>query len=218
MKYYLVIYIYNEKLKCLIDGVRLFADPTQKHEAHITVRGPYEYKNKISEEEKKKIKEWESEIKNQEICITGVDTFYGTNQNTVYFKCESNSLKNIWWKKHFHSYQPHITIYDKNDRSFSEEIFNLFSHKNIDLKFKVHSLELLQTGKNKENLFYSPLLYSKINYENLNSILNSNFNQENIQKMKKEERLEYIKKLISIIEKFYLENITPRKILNYGGI
>ena len=41
MRYFYVIYIKDELLNNFINAIRLLSNPSEKHDCHITVRGPY---------------------------------------------------------------------------------------------------------------------------------------------------------------------------------
>ncbi len=79
MKIFYVIYIKDKLLRTIIDGIRILADPLEKQEAHITVRGPYEQsfyhlsqKNEI--------------IKHTRIKIQGISTFFNSIQSTIFLR------------------------------------------------------------------------------------------------------------------------------------
>ena len=92
MKIFYVIYIKDKLLRTIIDGIRILADPLEKQEAHITVRGPYEQSYHLSQ--KNEI------IKHTRIKIQGIGTFFNSNQNTIFLnvKQTNEALKNVWRK------------------------------------------------------------------------------------------------------------------------
>jgi 2'-5' RNA ligase len=211
MRYFIIITIKNAILRTLVDGIRLFADPLQKHSAHITVRGPYE-SQKESIDYIKKLNEWEQEIIGTHINVVGVATFFNTTQNTIYFKCESEELRSIWWKKNFKGFTPHITLYDKADRAFAESILEILESKDISFNFTVQSLDRLITRSNKfsksqTDLFNYPKLYTLVNLPILNTLLETSFIDKDFLNLTKHERLFYIDRLSTILMNHHEESV-----------
>ena len=47
--------------------------------------------------------------------------FLNQNQNTVYLRCSSPELSQVWYKPNY-PYNPHLTLYDGNDRGFANDL------------------------------------------------------------------------------------------------
>ncbi|MBE2288086.1 MAG: hypothetical protein IAE95_00930 [Chitinophagaceae bacterium] len=199
MKFFYVIYIADDNLRTLIDGMRLFADMNQKYSAHITVRGPYESKDDYTPPS---FYGWEREIADTHILVSGIDTFFNIKQSTIFFKCESEELRGIWWKKHFAHYSPHITIYDRNDKEYANEILCELEKHQFNFSFKVAALEKLISDskrypKTQTRLFGQ--LINTINYELLSGILGFQVDKFFIETANKRTRLDCINRLATTL-------------------
>lgn len=149
--------IREDEIRDFLNLLKFTFSPYSKNDAHITVRGPYHRQLSTKEQDRINLKIFDKPIK-----VAGVETFFESKQNTVFLKCESTDLKFIWNKFDF-PYNPHITIYDGNDRKYALEIFNFL--KKIDLSFTFHSTNILKLAighkKDRNSSFYhqmNPLL------------------------------------------------------------
>src|SRR5690348_9290015 len=112
MPRFFVLYVSNKLWQSYLDTMRIVCNPLTQSPAHITVRGPYEAKPDLDQEWRK--------VHDIRVAVVGLGTFFDDTQNTVFFKCESDELAEVWWKKHYRSINPHITIYDGESREFAE--------------------------------------------------------------------------------------------------
>src|SRR6266404_4798519 len=118
MKVFYVLYVRDAPLGDCLEAIRLFADPSAKMSAHLTVRGPYKKKLPLLS--------LRSRINGERICVEDVGNFFREGQNTVFFSCFSPHLQTIWKKTDF-GYNPHITIYDGSSRSFGRKLYSVMN-------------------------------------------------------------------------------------------
>lgn len=200
MKYFYVINIKDKNLSALIDGIRVIADPYIKHPAHITVRGPYTKKYNFDRVNK--------DLIGSKIHITGVGNFFEYNQNTIYFDCESNSLEKASLKRDYpDSFNPHITLYDGNDRPFSEKLNILLSKYNFSFNIYSAEIEPLKSrdkGGAKNDIRF--ILRDEF-YSNLSYYLQSKIDYNDILSLDEESKLDLIKKLCDYFKKCNNPNV-----------
>lgn len=183
MKIFYVVYVENGPQLACLEAIRLLCSPSEKHPAHITVRGPY--KRRINT---KKINQ---NLVGNTVAIYEVANFFQFGQNTVYFKCVSTRLSEVWRKKDFPSFNPHITIYDGTSKKFSRELFDIVSQYSYDITLRADALmPMLSVSKQRGIPFQmSPglRLISEIHQEHLNP--------ENINELSLKCRLSIINKI-----------------------
>ena len=194
-----VIYVKDESIRTLIDGIRFLADPKQKYQAHLTVRGPYKGKRAP----KKFEGDWNTSIRNHDIHINGLGTFFNDSQNTVYLNCDGGEpLKSVWKKKDYKDYNPHITLYNGKDRKYAEQLKEVLNNFNLNFDLDVDELEVLKppSVKNQLDLFDEPYVSAYLDKELLGKLLGHEI-PEKVEDLAAEKRLDYIQKLGSILQK-----------------
>ncbi|MBS1778058.1 MAG: N-6 DNA methylase [Bacteroidetes bacterium] len=129
-----VIKVNNRNLNAIVDGIRLLANPNEKQVAHITIRGPYNQRYTIDDDV----------IRGSYIELKGVGTFFEGKQNTIFLKCESPHLKEVW-KKSDYPFNPHLTLYDGSSRDFAEKLLSIFKSYKFNLKFTIDKLEYINS-------------------------------------------------------------------------
>ncbi len=145
-----VVYPANQKLRNLLNALKVIADENQRTEAHITVRGPY-----VKKLSKKDVQKFSSIVANEVLNISSVDNFFAFNQNTVFFSCEENeSLKAIWRKITYNEFRPHITIYDGSDREFAVKLYKILSSEFRPFGYRISALSWLEPKDSDEFKFY----------------------------------------------------------------
>ena len=133
-----VVYLDDVRLQAALDAIRFIANPAEKTRAHITVRGPY-------------TKPIDTEALRQKLCgmevmADGIDSFLRENQNTVFIRCRSERLREIWQKKDF-GFNPHITIYDGPSRDFALKLLERLSTLPNKFYFVIGQVTRLVTHK-----------------------------------------------------------------------
>jgi hypothetical protein len=125
----------------VLNYVKFICNPSSKTEAHLSVRGPYA--GKIKPE---RFKKYNSIIKGAKIEIKEAGNFFGDNQLTVFLKCISPKIAEVWYKPHY-GYIPHITLYDGSDSGFAHQLYERLGRINIDLSFTASELIEYNTKK-----------------------------------------------------------------------
>ena len=139
-------YVPSGKPRTLIDAVRLIANPVTKHPAHITVRGPYsDYQDPRT---------WSVALRGQRVQVGGIGTFFGPSQHTVMLKVEAPAIQSLWHKPDYPEYNPHLTIYDGDSRSFAESLRDVLALRDPTFTFHATGLEPMVTGNGRPPLRY----------------------------------------------------------------
>lgn len=136
MSFFYVLYIPGEELGGCIDAIRFLANPSVKHRAHITVRGPYERPTPVDK--------LNQSLAGNVVTVTDVGRFVGDRQQTVFLDCDGTRLRAVWWKRDF-GYHPHITLYDGADMQLAEAIAAAAARFRYQLRFVSDRLELLES-------------------------------------------------------------------------
>ena len=131
-----VVYFRDRRLQYSLDTMRFIADPSEKNYAHITVRGPYQQRYNLNGMDRR--------IDGTEVLADGVGSFFGYSQNTVFLKCHSEILRDVWKKTDF-GFNPHVTIYDGESRKFAEMLLERLNHLTLRFRFIVGRLYPLVT-------------------------------------------------------------------------
>lgn len=141
--YFYAVAIQDDFIRSYLDLLRFIANPNEKRTAHITVRGPYSKKVNLEKQSKM--------IHGENVQVVGVDKFYSQSQNTLFLRCESKGLREIWLKKG-HPYNPHITIYDGKDRLLADSLLEIMSKYHISFHFPASQLYPLLIRKGQSNI------------------------------------------------------------------
>lgn len=198
-KFFVVVYPQDPEIKPLLDGIKAVADPSQKSLAHITVKGPYKGTSRY--EQKKHFAEYNKQIRGKKLKIEGISNFFKDNQNTVFFKCDdSEKLRRIWneqGRKTYKEFHPHITIYDGNDRSFANRLFNTINNHGIDFSFYMNNLDIYTSSKYQSSWL---ILKNQLDYPLLSRISDFRLNEYSIDQLTEEQRLNIINKLCAALK------------------
>lgn len=141
-KNFFVVYPLEKGLRNYLDIMRFIANPMEKHPAHITVRGPYKRTPSMAS--------FSNIVAGSYINVQGVGCFFDHNQNTVFLKCQSETLRGIWRKPEYRKeFNPHITIYNGFCPDFARRLLDCLQMVNIDFSFQVGNLSLLTSKRNQ---------------------------------------------------------------------
>ena len=122
MRYFYVMEISDLKLRCMINAMRVLADPETTEDAHVTLRGPYKQKIEMSK--------FNEILIGKTVSVFGAGKFFRGDQATVYLRCGFKDLDKVWNKPDYQGRNCHITIYDGEDIEFARLLFeNLKEHK-----------------------------------------------------------------------------------------
>ena len=133
-----VVYFDDHRLQVALDAMRFIANPFEKTRAHITVRGPYT-KSINAVGLTKKIAGTEAEA-------DGMDSFFREDQNTVFIRCRSERIREVWQKVDF-GFNPHVTVYDGPSREFAMMLLGRLSRLPVKFHFVVGQVTRLVTYK-----------------------------------------------------------------------
>ena len=140
MPSFFVLYLPNRVWQSYCDTMKILCRPDTQSPAHITVRGPYGTRPDVDQEWRK--------VSNIHIRVLDVGTFFEDAQNTVFLRCESPELASVWWKKHYRSMNPHITIYDGDSREFAERVLGVLRRHKWRFSFVAdHLHEYVSNGR-----------------------------------------------------------------------
>jgi hypothetical protein len=213
MRYFGVININDKNAQTFIDGIRLLSSSKVKHMAHITLQGPKNDKNEIK---------FQSIRRNEQIVkVNGVGNFFADGQNTVFLKCNLDNggqIRSMIDKPDYGNETPHITLYDGNDASFAEKLYNLTLKYEIQFQVivsepnyivqesdtkKKSDLDIISSTKNY--IDFPPSFYNHLNYYMGGTAIDANV----IERLSKGERLEYIERLLSLFKDWKNHNVIP---------
>jgi len=132
-KEFLFLEFLDPEINALLTGLRKeFSEKISHSNIHITVRGPY--KKRLTKIQIDKI--WRK-IKNDIILICDTGLFNNCGFYIVYLKVKSENLRGIWWKPDFqvskHGFNPHITMYQGNNKELAHKIKKFLGEENIQL-------------------------------------------------------------------------------------
>ena len=144
MALFYVIYLHDGASLDCIEAIRLLCDPSQKKASHLTVRGPFPNKIRLVDANKK--------LAGNKLLLNGVNRFFSESQNTVFFTCSATKIKRVWNKPDY-PFNPHITIYDGDSRTFASEVFDLVSKHSYLLGFHADKLTPLVSKSGAKNSF-----------------------------------------------------------------
>ena len=133
-----VVHFDDQRLQTSLDAMRFIANPKEKTPAHITVRGPYSRPYNLCGLERK--------IQGAEVVADGTEAFFQEGQNTVFIRCYSERIREVWKKKDF-GFNPHITIYDGSSRDLARMLLDRLGRLPIQFRFFVSKLLPLESHK-----------------------------------------------------------------------
>ena len=146
------VYVPTSTERVLLDAMRLLAKPDCKHASHITVRGPYsDYQDS---------REWTMAIRGKLIKVSGVGTFFGDKQNTVYLGVDSAAINGIMYKPDYPDGVPHLTIYDGDSRAIAEAVRDILTKFDLSFSFRADGVEPMIFGNGQRTLYKDLLLES----------------------------------------------------------
>lgn len=137
-----VLYVPDGLIAGCIDALRLLANPTEKHRAHITVRGPYSRRRNDFGANSRL-------IEGSQINILGAGNFFEFGQNTVFLQCGSPKLQDVWDKPDY-GFNPHITLYDGPSREFANRLWDVVSRRSYGVSFVAGPLTQLVSSRRNQ--------------------------------------------------------------------
>lgn len=134
-KWFSVLYFDDADVQAFLDIMICLADPSEKNQAHVTLRGPFPTKSDAAN--------YPALMHGTIVSVLGEGAFFQEHQSTVFLRCDSELIQQNWFKRGL-GYQPHITIYDGKDRPFAKKLLSLL--KGHRLFFAIRAGEILPTG------------------------------------------------------------------------
>ena len=122
-----VLYVPDGLVAECLDAIRVLSNPAEKHRAHITVRGPYRHVGS-------RVDPVSRVIESSLIQIHDAGNFFRDGQNTVYLRCCSSKLQEVWHKPDF-GFNPHITLYNGSSRDFARRLWKIVSSRSYKIEF-----------------------------------------------------------------------------------
>ena len=177
-----VVYFEDQNLQRILDAIRLLCDPNGKTRAHITIRGPYSKRTDMSP--------FTRRLQGTEIVTLGVDCFFNESQNTVFLKCDSDRLREVWEKSDY-GYNPHITLYDGDSRQFASRLADRLSKLLLRFSFTADGLSPLISYKG-QGTFDLRMAFDE---EFVFKLIGKRVTSGDIEKLPVETRLSYVEAL-----------------------
>jgi hypothetical protein len=143
MRVFYVVYAADHVIATCLDAIRLLCDPNEKARAHVTLRGPY--LQRLS------MQGLSTAVTSRPVCVNGVGNFFEGSQNTVFLRCDSPSFREVWSKKDYPGYNPHITLYDGTVREFAAKLVQRLSRLDLEFSFMPTRLEPLVSARGQRD-------------------------------------------------------------------
>lgn len=183
MRLFYVIYVPEGEIRACIDAVRYLCNPREKHRAHITVRGPYDSPQDLGPAADR--------VRGEKVVVAGCGTFFGPTQNTVYLKCKCPALADVWEKKDYGSFNPHITIYDGPSREAAETLLGVLQACPVQFEFAADRLAPLVSIKGEPNFNLRDYFASDI----VSQVLKESVEVESVPTLPEAQRLNYAERI-----------------------
>jgi hypothetical protein len=181
-----VVFVGDLEIAACLDAIRLLAEGSLKHSAHITLMGPYATPrsdfSKMSER-----------LRGETVRIYSNGTFFYDAQNTVFLKAECTAFRTLWDKPDISDFVPHLTVYDGGSRRYATEIAASLYQAGIDLTFQANGLGQIESGTRKKGVDVLRLLPTEM----LSLIIGREFTQSLIVSSSHSVRLFCIRRLLT---------------------
>lgn len=128
-----------------LDAIRLLSSPSARRFSHVTVIGPLD-----DPLEQSKLDAYNLSLSKNSILLSGTGNFFGPMQNTVFFSCKASLLQQVWWKRDYPGeFNPHVTIYDGDDRNFADRLHTVISRYSYSVLCGEDRLTMFEIGNGK---------------------------------------------------------------------
>ncbi len=145
-------------LDCL-NSIIFFANPDEKHPAHLTLRGPEDKSDKLAEKA-------QTALSGTPLKMVAVGDFFAEGRQTVYLHCGNGLIKHFWHKPDFPCPVPHVTLYDGHDEKFARELRHRLGRHRMVFEITIKDFKAVKAvpGQSQFNLFYdlNPLFIADI--------------------------------------------------------
>lgn len=140
LRYFIYLYIEDDKLQSLLDLAIFILNPLEKWPAHITVAGPYENRRTIPTD---------LEL-GKKVTAFGAGQFRSDTQNTVYLSVIADLEKH--WDKPDYGYTPHLTLYDGDDSILASRFYERLFETRVYITFHVSRLHVIEAIRGQASL------------------------------------------------------------------
>lgn len=137
-RFFHVVYVSDPEIAGCLNAVRMFAEGSIKHPAHITLMGPYS-------EPRHDAAALSQFVRGRVVRIYSNGTFFLPEQNTVFLKASGDWFLEIWDKPQVSDFVPHLTVYDGGERWYANQIADILARAKIDLSFVASGLDILES-------------------------------------------------------------------------
>lgn len=185
MRWFLFIFLQESRIRDYLNALIFLANPTEKLPAHITVGGPY---NNRRRGRSPKLEKYQG----RRVAFIGAGNFFHDGQNTVFLRCGSDFLDEVWDKGAEYN-TPHLTIYDGDSRSFAERLFNNIESFKMFFTARVGKVCLMQSLKGQKNFG----LLMETNFELVRNSTQLDFTKDEIVAMDDSQRLAHICRVLT---------------------
>ena len=146
---FVLLEIVDPEISGFINAIReILSDSKINSSVHITIRGPYGDKDKISQDD---VDKWNTLLAKDPLFIEDCDRFVNGDKEIVFLKVHHKNLEKVWWKPLYpqdkYGFNPHITVYEGNDRLFASMVCEFLRGEKISLRcdqFRLISYTLRQ--------------------------------------------------------------------------
>ena len=162
----ILLNIHDEILKDFITNLtKKYHIKPQTLMPHITLRGPFKYKNKNgpSYHVIKRLKDYVDELNNNnnKILLNGVGMFENNGKYIVYLNVEkTESLKQLFMKKDYtikkHGFNPHVTLLITDDKTKAMKLKNDLDKQDINIECNKIDWNFHKLGNKEKNIFNIP--------------------------------------------------------------
>ena len=185
-----VLYVPDGLVAGCIDAIKVLANPAEKHRAHITVRGPY--KSRPSQ-----LGGFNHLIEGSEIKIHGSGNFFDSGQNTVYLRCGSPKLEDVWYKPDY-GFNPHITLYDGSSHEFARRLWEIVSSRTYETSFVAGPLTPLASSRRGQG---GMALQADLDLKFLSQVTGMDIDGTPVERLGQDSRLKAIGKLCDFLSR-----------------
>lgn len=151
MQYFYGVYLKSTGLSTTLDLVRFLSEPESVRFSHITLRGPNQIK--LSKTYLHRVRE--DKRYDWRILLVKPGQFLDNGQSTVFIDVNLGSLTPLLSKPDFPQAQPHLTLYDGEDRRFAEQLFDLLSEYDWNIRAEVTELKKIEKKQKVDEVFLS---------------------------------------------------------------
>jgi len=185
-RHFYVVYIEEREISECLDSIRFLLNPMEKQRAHVTLRGPT-----LRHLGDHQLRNYNDILKGSLVSVNGAGSFFSPTQHTVFLKCDSYAFQKVWRKPDF-GYNPHLTLYDGDDRDVARKFLHFLDKQDIYFEFHCSQMEIITSHKGQYDL--SP--HWSMGNRELQGLLGENANLEQVKKFSIETRFQLVETIV----------------------